>query len=276
MEKTIQTSLTEEKETLLICLRAKALESRSKNSILHDTEADKILHSVGYNFDKIEVFSSFDEDMPNVWRAKHIDDRVREFIVKHPDAVAVYLGCGLDTRIKRINPPETVSWYDVDFPEVIDLRKKFFSQTSNYQMIASSVTESNWLNEIPNNRPTVIIAEGVLEYIEPAEVEKLFRCLIDYFQHGQMIFDVMSKWIVKKARKQMQDNFGTTHQWGVDDLQEISHFSDKLKLLNEISIFESPYRKRLPRRLWKFKLLCCIGSKFPFFRHVMRLLQYEF
>ena len=276
MEKQVQPNIKEEKETLLICLHAKAMESRNENSILKDTFADEILHSVDYNFDKIESSSSFDGDMPTIWRAKHIDDFVRKFILEHPDAIVIYLGCGLDTRIKRIDPPATSNWYDVDFPEVIELRKNFFSQTNNYQMIASSVTESDWLGKIPKNRSTCIIAEGVLEYIEPDEVENLFRRLIEYFGHGQIIFDVMSKWIIKRAEKNMQKEFGTTHKWGVDNAQEINSFSPKLKLLDEIFIFKSPYLKQLPHKLWKFKLFCRIGSVFPFFKRIMRLLFYEF
>jgi len=48
-------------------------------------------------------------------------------------------------------------------------------------MIASSVTEVGWLEQIPNNRPAIIAAEGVLMYITPAEVENLFMRLMNYF-----------------------------------------------------------------------------------------------
>jgi len=137
MENPIQTTLKEEKETLFICLRAKAF-------------------------------------------------------TENPDAVVVYLGCGLDTRIKRINPPDTVNWYDVDFPEVIELRKNFFTKTANYQMISSSVTDAGWMEEIPSDRPAMIVAEGVLMYLAPEEVEKLFHRLMIHFSHGQMVFDVLS------------------------------------------------------------------------------------
>ena len=67
----------------------------------------------------------------------------------------MYLGCGLDTRITRINPPLNINWYDVDYPEVIALRRNFYSDNTNYKMIASSITESNWINEIPNDRACI-------------------------------------------------------------------------------------------------------------------------
>lgn len=274
MENSIQTTLKEEKETLFICLRAKALDSQNKNSILHDTEADKILKSINYDFDKFKADSKFDDDLPNVWRAKHFDDWIREFIALNPNAVVVYLGCGLDTRVKRINPPATVSWYDVDFPDVIELRKNFFTETANYQMIASSVTENGWIEKIPNDRPSMIVAEGVLMYLAPEEVEKLFHRLMNHFSHGQMIFDIFNKWIVQHSAKQMKKTTGAVHKWGVDGLQEINDFSPKLRKLDEISLVKSQYVKQLPFGL--FKIFCRTAALFPFGRHVFRLMRYEF
>jgi len=274
MENFIQTSLKGEKETLFICLRAKALDSQNKNSILHDTEADKILKSINYDFDKFKADSTFDDDLPNVWRAKHFDDWIREFIAANPNAVVIYLGCGLDTRIKRINPPDTVSWFDVDFPEVIELRKNFFTETVNYRMIASSVTEGGWIEKIPNNRPAMIVAEGVLMYLEPEEVEKLFLRLTGHFSHGQMVFDVLNKWIVQHSAKQMKKTTGATHKWGVDDLQEINRFSPKLKKLDEIPLAKSQYVKQLPFGI--FKIFCRMAALFPFGKQVFRFTRYEF
>ncbi|WP_338452928.1 class I SAM-dependent methyltransferase [Niallia oryzisoli] len=114
--------LTEEKETLLITLQAKAIDSRSKHSILHDKKALEILHLIDYDFEKVNHFGN--EIM--VIRAKQLDTWLQEFIKKYPNATVLNLGCGLDTRIARINPPSTVNWFDVDFPEVIQLRKSFF------------------------------------------------------------------------------------------------------------------------------------------------------
>ncbi|MCL1868165.1 MAG: hypothetical protein FWF72_04380 [Paludibacter sp.] len=85
------------------------------------------------------------------------------------------------SRTKRINPPVSANWFDVDYPQIIELCKNFFTENNNYQMIASSVTEVGWLEQIPNNRPAIIAAEGVLMYITPAEVENLFMRLMNYF-----------------------------------------------------------------------------------------------
>jgi O-methyltransferase involved in polyketide biosynthesis len=44
------------------------------------------------------------------------------------DSIALHLGCGLDSRYYRINNSK-VDWYDVDFKEVIEMRKLFFEET---------------------------------------------------------------------------------------------------------------------------------------------------
>ena len=274
MDKMIQTNLTKEKETLFICLRAKALESRSSNSILKDTKADEILKSIDYNFDKFKAAASFDDDLPNVWRAKHFDDWIKEFIAANSNAVVVYMGCGLDTRVSRINLPASVIWFDVDYPEVIELRKNFFSENPRYKMIASSVTAPEWLEKIPAGRPAIIVAEGVLPYLAPEDVAKLLNRITDHFPHGIILFDTVSTSIIKLGRKMVKDMTGAVHRWGLDDAKEIEHFAPKLKKISEMPILKSVYVKNLPFGL--FKIFCRLGVLLPFFRRAMRLFQYEF
>ena len=88
----------------------------------------------------------------------------RRFSDRHPDAVVLHLGCGLDSRVFRLDPPATVQWFDVDQPDVIELRRKLYSDRDGYQMIASSVTDPAWLESIPADRPVLVVAEGLLMY----------------------------------------------------------------------------------------------------------------
>jgi O-methyltransferase involved in polyketide biosynthesis len=54
-------------------------------------------------------------------RAKHLDGWTREFLAAHPRSTVLHLGCGLDTRVYRVDPPAGARWYDVDLPAVIEL-----------------------------------------------------------------------------------------------------------------------------------------------------------
>lgn len=59
-------------------------------------------------------------------------------------------------------------------------------------MITSSITAQNWLDPIPSDKPVLIIAEGVFEYLSEEEVKTLLNRLTNYFSHGQIAFDVMN------------------------------------------------------------------------------------
>ena len=265
-----QVHLTKEKETLLITLYAKALDNRAKHPILGDTTADELVRSIDYNFQKFEGAGS---DNLTVVRAKQIDDWVREFIAQHPDALVLYLGCGLDTRVMRIDPPPEVRWYDLDYPEVIALREQFFPKRDGYAMIAASVTTQEWLASIPNDRPVMIVAEGLLEYLPEQDVQRLLNRLTSHFQHGQLVFDVLSSLAIKWGRANLQETTGAAHQWAVDDTRRIETLDPKLKKMAELSVVEMSSLKKLP---WTFRVVYTSMRLIPPLRKLLRLLRYQF
>jgi O-methyltransferase involved in polyketide biosynthesis len=261
--------LKDEKETLFITLYAKAQDYQSNHSILHDHWADDMMRSVNYDFTHIAKFSN----TVSVVRAKQFDEFVESFIRAHHNAVIVYLGCGLDARIMRIAPPPMVSWFDVDYPEVIALRKDLFPSRDGYHMIPSSVTEAGWLDQIPGNRPTLILAEGLVEYLTEEKVQVLLNRLTDHFRKGQIIFDVMNSFAIKLVKDKLQSFMGASPSWAVDDVQRVDRLNPRLKRINSLSIASSRYIKRLP---FKTRLSLTVFSIFPAFRHMLRILQYEF
>lgn len=260
-------TLTGDKATLLMPLYAKALDSRSKNSILHDEKADEIVKSIDFDFEKLRGFGNGNV---MVVRARQLDEWIREFLRSNLDAVVLNLGCGLDTRVHRISPPSTVSWFDVDFPEVIEERQKFFSNSEAYTMIASSITEPEWLQKTPSGRPVMAVADGVLEYLTEDEVKGLLSGITGHFPHGQVAFDVMNSYAVKMGKERLQKVSGGSHKWAVDDVSKVDQLNLKLKRLNSQSLFESKY---LPL---KYRLLFGLATFSPKRKNMLRLLRYEF
>lgn len=55
-------------------------------------------------------------------RARTFDDWVRKMLAICQNATVLHIGCGLDSRILRVGA-SGVLWYDLDFPEVIAMRK---------------------------------------------------------------------------------------------------------------------------------------------------------
>ncbi|MBV9617388.1 MAG: class I SAM-dependent methyltransferase [Ktedonobacteraceae bacterium] len=262
-------SLTQEKETLLMTLWAKAFDNRSKHSILHDTKAEEIAAQIEYDFAKLD---SFNHGNLTVLRARHLDEWLRTFLITYPEAVIVQLGCGLDTRVTRIHPPAEVSWFDVDYPEVIALREQFYANHEGYTMIASSVTASQWLASIPKNRPVMIIAEGVLEYLTEEDVHTLFTRLIEAFPHGQIAFDVINSFALEVGKAELRKT-GAECKWVVDTVNTIDQWNPRLKRIADQPLLCTPYRRELP---WSFRIFYATVALFPSVRQTMRLLLYQF
>lgn len=269
MDENKKISLSKEKETLFITLRAKAKDSLLVNSILHDDTAYKILKEVNYDFVKFEK----DDDSGTVVRARQFDEWITKYIETNKNVTVVYIGCGLDSRITRINPPSTVYWYDLDFPEVIEVRKLFYSNKDGYQMIDSSATNFSWLERIPKGRPTLIIAEGVLEYLSSEEVKGLFGRMIEYFSHGEIIFDVINSFAINVGKKELEKKTGAVYKWAVNDTKEIDLINPKLKKVKELPLMNSVYMRKLP---FKSRLIFGLLALVPQFRNGMRLMKYDF
>ncbi|HTY22470.1 MAG TPA: class I SAM-dependent methyltransferase [Desulfomonilaceae bacterium] len=262
--------LTKIQETLLITLHAKALDHRSKNSILNDKKADQIINMVDYDFGKLK---SLGNDNLIVVRARQYDEWLKEFLNENPDAIVLNLGCGLDTRISRIGSSESVHWFDVDYPEVIRLRGNFYSNRDGYTMIGSSLTDPDWLAEIPNGQPAMIIAEGVLEYLTGEAVKNLLNRITGHFPQGQIAFDVMNSYAIRSGQSRASRTTGALHKWAVEDPEEVGQLDPKLKIVTELSLFGSPYVQKLP---WTFRLIYGFMSLIPRYENMLRLLRYQF
>ena len=261
--------LTEEKETLFIPLYGKAMDYRSKKPVLNDSMANDIVKKIGIDFTKHKRFGS----SISAVRAKQYDEWTKDFIAKNKNAVVVHLGCGLDARITRTQPSSSITWFDVDYPEVITLRKQFYSETDEYKMTASSITAPNWLETIPANRPALIIAEGVFEYLSEEEVKTLLNRLTDYFSHGQIAFDVMSSSAVKNRKEKLEKTTGAVNKWAIDDISEMDKLNPKLKRIDVTPLFKSVFIIQLP---WMFRFIISLLTVFPKYKNAMRLLRYDF
>ena len=98
-------------------------------------------------------------------RTAQYDIWASQFLAVHQHATVVHLGCGLDSRVFRLDPGPGVEWYDVDYPAVIALREKIFPTRPRYHLVATSATDPSWLDQIPADRPVLLLAEGISMYL---------------------------------------------------------------------------------------------------------------
>ncbi|MQA80416.1 MAG: class I SAM-dependent methyltransferase [Streptosporangiales bacterium] len=252
------------KETLLFTLGCKALDYRSPESILGDKWSADVLDRIdGYNRLKVRLMSS---DASIVVRANRLDTWTRAFLARHPDATVLQLGCGLDSRAFRLDVPDTAPWYDVDFPDVVELRRRLYPRRDNYHLVGSSVTELGWLDEVPvTGRPVLVVAEGLLMYLSGGDVERLLARVTERFAYGEMVFDVlgMPAWMVRLAPYDM---------WGCPDPHELERINPRLTLLEDAPV-AAEYR-RIPSPA--FRLFTGLANMIPQLRTALWPLRFRF
>ena len=124
-------------------------------------------------------------------RMEIFDEVTKKFLEENPDSAIVNLGCGLDTRFARVDNG-LVLWYDLDLPEVIEIRKKFFQETERVKFIAKSVLDFSWVDEILKNKKTLFLAAGLLPYFTEAEVKSIIRTLKNNFPNSELLFEAIS------------------------------------------------------------------------------------
>jgi len=116
---TMKMKLNGVEETLLIPLWSRAHISKEYPSLFNDAKAIELVDAIDYDFSTLEERLNFEYKLSNVVRTKHFDNKIRDFIAEHPHASVINLGAGLETTFYRIDN-ETIHWYDLDLPEVID------------------------------------------------------------------------------------------------------------------------------------------------------------
>lgn len=119
--------------TLYIPLYGKAYVSR-RGLFLKDEMAETIWQAEGFPL-KGKAKSKWLAYCMGM-RSAVFDRWIRQNMTEYPGAVVLHLGCGMDSRACRVNPAGHL-WFDVDFPEVIEERKKYFREEAGYRMIPS-------------------------------------------------------------------------------------------------------------------------------------------
>lgn len=135
-------------------------------------------------------------------RIRRFDRYVKEFLEQEPGGVVVSLGCGLDDRRRRVDKG-FVRWYDLDLPEVIELRRRFLPGGERMRFIASSVLDFAWLDQLPDDPAPkfLFLAEGLFMYLPPDGVRALVTKLVERYPGAQLVAEVANSRIVRMFGK---------------------------------------------------------------------------
>jgi O-methyltransferase involved in polyketide biosynthesis len=259
-------TLTKEQETLLIPLYSKAQD----NPLFDDKKAQQILAGVEYDFEKLKTPEKTAVTLRI--RAKQLDAYTRQFISEHPNALILHLGCGLDSRCERVEH-SAAKWIDLDMPDVIALRRKFYPETESYHMICSSVTELSWMDKVNSEgRPVFVVMEGLLMYLQESDVKALILRLRQKFPGCEVTFDAFSKLTADrvKAHPSLQRTGATIH-WGIDDPHEIEEWGTGIHFKEEWFFSQDPDIDKLS---WFYRFMFRLTRNIEVANRAHRLLYY--
>ncbi|MDD1682858.1 MAG: class I SAM-dependent methyltransferase [Methanoregula sp.] len=256
--------------TSLITLYCHAIETRSDNPILADgksveiaAELDKALSRSEQPLARTLVSRTLDKNLVIhiAIRAKKYDDYVRDFLSRFPDGVVVNIGCGFDSRFLRIDNGRVV-FYDLDLPEIIAIKKDFFSGNERYHLIASSVLDYGWMAPVHRHKgPFLFMAEGVFMYLDGDDVRSLVLEIKKTFPGSELVCEVENsfwlgpltkKMVEYKLQRQFHLGKDALFRSGIRDSREMEQWQAGIQFLDDWSYFDSDEKKLGLLRLFRY------------------------
>ncbi len=234
-------------ETMLITLYLRAMESRRPDALIKDEKAVELVTRMSYDFERVrQIPLSEANKLVIILRNREFDCYTRDFLRRHPDAVVMHIGCGLDSRFERVDNG-LVEWYDLDFQDVIELRRKLIGdEGERYHLLGGSVLEDAWMEAVSayRQRSFLFLAEGVFLYFEEAQVKSLVLRLREHFPGSELVFDAYSPIHVLRHNLQTSSSKINLHvRWGIWRGQKIEGWGEEIHLLDEWGFFDRPERR---------------------------------
>ncbi|MFN2299558.1 MAG: class I SAM-dependent methyltransferase [Anaerolineales bacterium] len=227
-------------KTLFLPLWGRARETRKPEPLLVDRKALDIIDAVDFDFSPLAGNISKITKTGWIMRSLCTDRVIAEFLRRHPRAAVVNIGCGLDTTFDRVDNGR-VQWYDLDLPEVIELRKHFIRDSARRKFLPASFLEKDWRSRICPADKVLFIAAGVFYYFREEEIKGFLKDLADEFPGGEILFDASSRMGIKAANRMVIRQAGLDERsflvWGLDKPEDILSWDDRFILRETIFFF---------------------------------------
>jgi O-methyltransferase involved in polyketide biosynthesis len=175
------------------------------------------------------------------------DRWVGDFLRRHPAGTVVELGAGLTTRFERIDNQQA-HWIDVDLPDAIALRRCHFATCKRRTLIAASVVDDEWPSAVRRAAPPpyYFVSEGMLMYLDVADVRALLRRIADQFGPTEIALDSIAPMVVRHQalHDSMRHMMDAPFRWGIDDVQAVEQWDPRLSVSEVATLPEIARRFR--------------------------------
>lgn len=274
----IKVNLTGAHATLMMVLFQRAVDARTASPVLGDPYAQKTIDRVSFPLGE-HYFNRRSLQLSTqitALRSVVFDQMIGEFLSKHDDATVLQLACGLDSRAVRMDWHRPgVRWIDVDVPDVVAIRRQMPhlkpAAPADYTLLAAwAGRDDGWLDTVPNDRPTLIVAEGLMMYLPRAEANHLIARLVTRFggrdaaaRAGQnlFLFDAIGPLLAFMVRvllwlrpmpKDLQFRWG----WTLASADDVAALHPGIRGAESIGRFATDAVRRLT---WPWRLFARLG-----------------
>lgn len=228
--------------TLLLPLWGRAVEAKKPKPLLVDHTAAAVLTAIDYDFSTMARNISFISQLAWIARSLHTDRTIKEFLARSPAATVVNLGCGLDTTFERVDNGH-LRWYDLDLPDVIELRKKLIPERERRRLLPYSLLDESWLGQVEADGSVFFLASGVLYYFEESQVKAFLIRLADAFPGSEIVFDACSPRGLRIANRKVIKAGGmgdaAVLKWGLQRVKDLERWDRRIVVLAEYPIFRN-------------------------------------
>ncbi|MDP8170603.1 class I SAM-dependent methyltransferase [Pasteurella skyensis] len=254
-------------DTLFLPLYFRALDAKKSQSILNDPIALEL--SQQFEFDTDTLDNAHFSRAGTIARAKFFDDFARDFIRNNPNPVIVNMAAGLDSKTLRIWD-EKAAFFDIDLPDVIELRKKYIQDKST--LIAADAFKFDYFEPLLKyeNAQFCFIFEGFFMYFDKKEIKPLIENITQHF-NGLLLGDFAFGNTMQKTQKRHDaaKNIAAKFKVGFDDIDEILQINPKLHLKQQKYFYEKEFAHLFGWRRYLMMLIPKMGK-------AMSLLALEF
>jgi O-methyltransferase involved in polyketide biosynthesis len=234
----LEVSLEGAQETLLVPLYGRATMTRQGSDLIDDPKAVEMVEAIDYDFTRFDGSMSL---VGSVLRTRIFDHWVTRWLAANPTGTVVEVGAGLNTRFERIDNG-TARWVELDLPDVVGLRRRFFTDTDRRTLLAASVTDPTWHDAVAaTGGPWFFAAEAVLIYLQEAEVAATLAAIGRRFPAARVALDTWTTWM-----RDHQDEHDAISQldadftWFCDDLGDLDLGDVGLTVLDSCTFVDAP------------------------------------
>ena len=154
-------------------------------------------------------------------RARVFDDWTDCMLKRNKDALAIHIGCGLDSRNVRVKTPCS-EWVDCDLPDVIEIRKKYFQENETYHMMSLDASRPEQIGSLPDCNIAIIVLEGISMYLTNSQMRGLLKALAEKYRELHILMDVYTEFGVKASKyKNPVNDVGVTELYGTNDIESM-------------------------------------------------------